>query len=62
MGDEYIPAYEAMQAIPWQPQTQADLEAQLYALSLAAVRLGLYDANDYLIRQMRGVSPHGRRN
>jgi len=47
-----LPAIEAIKLIPQQPQTQVALDDQLRALQLAATRLGLYDAADYLRRSL----------
>ena len=39
---------EAIKDIPQQPQVQYDLNRQLRELRIAANKLGLYDAADYL--------------
>ena len=46
------PYVEAIRAIPQQPQTQGPLTDQLLALRVAANRLGLWDAADYLRRRL----------
>ena len=40
--------YEVIKRIPQQPQVQYDLTKQLNELRVAANKLGLYDAADYL--------------
>lgn len=40
--------------IPQHKQTQASLVAQLYALRMIANRFGLYDAADWLTRELEG--------
>lgn len=40
--------YEVIKLIPQQPQVQYDLKKQLSELRVAANKLGLYDAADYL--------------
>ena len=47
-----LPNIEAIKAIPRQPQTQVALDDQLRALREAANRLSLYDAADYLQREL----------
>jgi len=48
----FLPNEEAARAIPRQPQTQASLDDQLKTLRIAANRLGLYDAADFLGRKI----------
>jgi len=48
MNNEINPVVETIKKIKQQPQVQYDLTRQLRELRLAANKLGLYDAADYL--------------
>jgi hypothetical protein len=48
---------EVIKAIPQQPQVQYDLQRQLEELRVAANKLGLYDAADFL----RPINPNQRK-
>ena len=41
-----------LKSIPQQPQVQSSLNGQLRALQVLAVKFGLYDAADYLRKQL----------
>lgn len=45
-------ARAAVTRVPKLPQAQYDLTQQLYELAIAADRLGLYDAADFLRREI----------
>lgn len=42
------PVIEVIKQIPQQPQVQYDLDRQLRELAIAADKLGLYDANNFI--------------
>lgn len=56
MDDDLIMRVDA--AVTRLPQTQVSLNEQLMALRVAANRLGLYDAADWLTQQMFKDAAH----
>jgi len=52
MADFFLDTLEAIRLIPQRPQTQVSLIEQLAVLQHAANRLGLYDAADFVQREL----------
>lgn len=49
---ENTAALDAIRNIPQQGQAQYSLQEQLMELRFAAIKLGLYDADDWLLRRL----------